>query len=243
MTACSHSSAWRRQVGQRNLDVEHVLDAAQQRHRRLRVGRLRHVVRHRRPERHRRDPGGHAGVLEHPGDAGRALVAGFLQAEALRRLGGVGRAGDRHRPGVRRVGQQRAEDDDGVDVELVGDGQQLGAERAPAHVGFHAVHQHDVAVAARRPAVRDPHRRPHQLPGDPVDLPDDRAIHLVVVVRLVVDLHDRVGLPDGVQVLERVAGRVAGVVPALKRRHDDRVVQFGQRGGLRPSIGGVTESA
>ena len=218
------------QIGQRNLDVEHFLDPAQQRDSRFRAGRLRHVVRHRRPERDRGYPGRNAGVLEHPGNARRPLVAGFLQPEALRRLGGVGRPGHRHRPGVRCVGQQSAQDHHGVDVELVGDGQQLGAEGAPPHVRLDAVHQHDVAVGARRAAVRDPHRRPHQFPRDAVDLPDDRAVHLIVVVGLVVDLDDRIGLPDGVQVLERIAGRVTRVIPALERSHDDRVVQFGERG-------------
>lgn len=50
--------------------------------------------------------------------------------------------------------------------------------------------------------------------GDTVDLPDDRTVHLVVVVGLVVDLNDELGFPDLVEVLQRVAGRVAGVVPA-----------------------------
>ena len=176
-------------------------------------------------------PAGDAGVLEHPGDPGRTLVAGLLQPEELRRVGGVGRARNRHRPGVRRVRQQCAEDDDGVDIELVGDGQQLGAECAPPHIRLDAVHQHDVAVRAGWAAVRNVHRRPHQLAGHTVDLPDHRPIDLVVVVGLVVDLDDRLGLPDRVQVLERVAGRVAGVVPALERRHHDGVVRV--RAGRR----------
>ena len=171
-----------------------------------------------------------ARVLEHAGDAGRPLVAGLLQPEHLRRVGGVGRARHRHRAGVRGVGQQRAQDDDGLHVELVGDRQQLRAEGAPAHVGLHAVHQHDVAVRAGRTAVRDPHRRPHQLPGHPVDLPNHRPVDLVVVVGLVVDLHDRLGFPDRVQVLQRVAGRVTGVVPALEGGDDDGVGQSGQVG-------------
>ena len=58
-----------RQVGQRHLDVEDVLDAAQQRHGGLRVRRLRDVVRHRRPERHRGNARRDAGVLEHARDA------------------------------------------------------------------------------------------------------------------------------------------------------------------------------
>ena len=177
-------------------------------------------------------PAWHARVLEHSGDARRPFVAGLLEPECLRRVGGVGRARHRDRAGVRGVGQQRTQDDDGLHVELVGDRQQLGAEGAPAHVGLHAVHQHDVAVRAGRTAVRDPHRRPHQLPGHPVDLPDHRPVDLVVVVGLVVDLHDRLGFPDRVQVLERVAGRVAGVVPALEGRDDDRVVEFRQVGRL-----------
>ena len=37
-------------------------------------------------------------------------------------------------------------------------------------------------------------------------------------------------------VLERIAGRVAGIVPALKRRHDDGVVQLGQRAAVRATI-------
>src|ERR1700761_1916466 len=53
-----------------------------------------------------------------------------------------------------------------------------------------------------------------------------RAAHLIVVVRLIVDLDDRIGLPDRVQMLQGIAGRVTGVVPALERRHNDRVVQF-----------------
>ena len=36
----------------------------------------------------------------------------------------------------------------------------------------------------------DAHRRPHQLARDAVDLADDGAIHLVVVVALVVDLDE-----------------------------------------------------
>jgi len=133
---------------------------------------------------------------------------------------------------VRRVGQQRAQDHHGVDVELLDDRQELGAERPPAHVGFDAVHQHHVAVAARWPAVGDPHRRPHQFAGDTVELADHRPIHLVVVVRLVVDVDDQLGFPDVVQVLHRIAGGVARVIPALERSHHDGVVQVGKRGAV-----------
>ena len=190
-------------------------------------------MRNGRPERHRGNAGLNARVLKHPGDAGRALIARLLQPERLRRIRRIGRPGDRHRSSVRRVGQQGAEDHDGLHVQLVGDGQQLGTERAPPHVGLHTVHQHDVAVAARRSAVRDPHRRPHQLARHSVDLTDHRPVDLVVVVGLIVDLHDLLGLPYRVQVLERVAGGVSGIVPALERCDDDRVAQVGQIGSHR----------
>ncbi|CKP55975.1 Uncharacterised protein [Mycobacterium tuberculosis] len=217
------------QVRQRHLDVEHVLDPAQQRNRRLRVRWVRHIVRHRRPKRHRRDAGPHTGRLEDAGDAGGALVACFLKAELPRRRRGVGRARDRHRPGVWGVGQQRPQDHHGVHVEFVDDRQQLVAKRAPAHIRLHPAHQHHVAVAAGWAAVRDPHGRPLQFAGNPIDLADDRPIDLVVVVGLVIDLDNRQCLPAGRQVCHGIAGRVAGVVPALERSHDDGVVQFGQR--------------
>jgi hypothetical protein len=51
---------------------------------------------------------------------------------------------------------------------------------------------------------------------------------LVVVIRLVVDLDDRLGFPDGVEVFQCVAGGVAGIVPALECSDDDRVIQLGQ---------------
>jgi hypothetical protein len=89
------------------------------------------------------------------------------------------------------------------------------------------------AIAARRPAVGDVHGRPHQLPGDAVDLSDHRPVDLVVVVGLVIDLDDRLGLPDRIEMLQRVTGRIAGVVPALEGRDNDRVAQFGQVDAVR----------
>ena len=97
------------------------LEGADQRQRDLRVGRGRHVVGHRRPQAHRRQVGRGARVVEHAGDPGRALVAGVLEAQLVhqRRVGGD--AADGHRAGVRHVGQQRAERDDHVRVELARD--------------------------------------------------------------------------------------------------------------------------
>ena len=63
------------------------------------------------PEAARLQAGVLAVVVQHPDDAGRALVARRLQAELLGHVG-VGAAGDGDGPGVRRVGQQPAERDD-----------------------------------------------------------------------------------------------------------------------------------
>jgi hypothetical protein len=68
---------------------------------------------------------------------------------------------------VRRVGQQRAEADDGVHVELAAELDELLAEAAPAHVRLDAADQDDVAVAARRPGHRDAGGRPLDAPADP----------------------------------------------------------------------------
>jgi len=47
------------------------------------------------------------------------------------------------------------------------------------------------------------------------------------------DLDERFGFPDGVEVLESITGRVTGVIPAFERCDDDRVAQIGQVGSLR----------
>ena len=128
-----------RQGAERHRELEHLLDPLQQGHRGAGRRRLGDVVRHRGPEADRRQPGLDAGVLEDAEDAGRSLVAGGAPARsAPRGLGVVGRAGDRGRPGVRRVGQQRAERDDDRHVELAQDLDQLVAEAAPAHVRLDA---------------------------------------------------------------------------------------------------------
>ncbi|SNQ48402.1 hypothetical protein FRACA_2460005 [Frankia canadensis] len=63
------------QVTQRDLDVEQILHPAQQGERRLRARGVRHVVRHRRPERHRRELRPRTRLAEHADDPRRSLVA------------------------------------------------------------------------------------------------------------------------------------------------------------------------
>ena len=61
------------------------------------------------------------------------------------------------------------------------------------------------------------------LAGDAVDLPDRRPVDLIVVVVLVVELRERLGLPDRIQVLQRATGGVAGVVPAFESGDENRM--------------------
>ena len=90
------------------------------------------------------------------------------------------------------------------------------AEVAPAHVGFDAAHQHDVAVAARRAACGQAGRRPLDLAGHAVDLADCGAVDLVVVVLLVVEFDEGFGVPDQFEVLDsrRLAASPASFQPS-----------------------------
>ncbi len=172
------------QVTERDGDVEQVLDVAEQGQRRLGARRLRDVVRHRRPDRQRGYPGPAARVLDDPDDAGRAFVARRLQVQAagdaLVRRG----AAHRHRPGVRRVGQQRAERHDHLHAELVAALEQLGRERLPPHVRLDAADQDHVAADVGQPRERDPRRRPGDEPPAVVVEGDHRPVDLEVVVVL-----------------------------------------------------------
>src|SRR3712207_1971954 len=224
-----------RQRAERHVELEDLLDPLQQRDRRPGGRRLRHVVRDGGPEADRRQPGLHAGVLEDAEDAGGPLVAGGLQPPLLGRLGVVGRAADRGRPGVRGVGEQGAEADHGARVELLAQLDQLLAEAAPAHVGLDAADQDDVPVGARRAGHRDAGGGPLDPAADPADERDGGPVDLEVVVVLGVERGERGGVPDELEVLQRPRGGVPGVVPALEGDDHHRVVEPGQvlRGGLR----------
>ena len=124
--------------------------------RRLRRRDLGGVLRHRRPQRRRRDPGRGHRVVEHADDAGRTLVARALEVEAIDQLGVAGRADDLHRPGVRHVGEQGAEADGHPRAELLGDADELGAEQLPAQRRLGTEHEQHVAAGHRR----RPQRRP-----------------------------------------------------------------------------------
>ena len=83
--------------------------------------------------------------------------------EALqqRRVGGV--AGHRHRTRVRHVAEQRAERDDDLHAERLGEVDDVRAERAPAHRRLDALHEHQVARRAWGARLEHLDRRPDDL--------------------------------------------------------------------------------
>ena len=109
------------------------LELAHERERGLRVRRGGDVVRHARPQRRRRDAAPLARVVQDADDAGRALVARGCTPRRSVSASSDGRPGDRDRPRVRDVGQQRAERHDHLHAERLGEVDDELAERAPAH--------------------------------------------------------------------------------------------------------------
>jgi hypothetical protein len=157
-------------------------------------------------------------------DAGGALVAAHLEAVPVAGVLAVGGGGDRDGARVRDVGHERAQGDDGGDLDRLGELHQLDGEGPPAERRLDALHQHD--VAAERGVARD-----QDAGGAPADaalaaLGDHaRAVDLEVVVVLGVERGDDLGPPDLGQVLDHGTGGLAGVVPALEGSDHHRVAQ------------------
>ena len=153
------------------------------------------------------------------------FVGRLLELEPVHQLGLGGRAGDRDRPGVRGVGEQRAQGDHELAAQVVAGREQLGAELAPAHVRLDAAHQDHVAVQVGGEATA----MLGAGPGDPavavVVGADDRPVDLEVVELLGVDGADDPGVPDLHQVVDHCRRGVRGVVPALERGDHHRVHQ------------------
>ena len=121
-------------------------------------------------------------------------------------------------PGVRRVGEQRAERDDGRHAELARRSSSSSSQNARQRMfGSIPCTSTTSPVGAGRPARPTAGWSATRSPGDPVDQPHRRPGDLEVVVVLGVDRGQRLGVPDQLEVLERAAGGVPGVVPALER--------------------------
>ncbi len=166
-----------------------------------------------------------ARVLEHADDAGRPFVRRLLELEPVDQLRLGGGAGDRDRPGVRGVGEQRAEGDHQLAAEVVAGREQLGAELPPLHVRLDAAHQDDVAVEVGRRGDRELGAGPGDPPVPGRVGADHRPVDLEVVELVGVDRADDPGVPDPHQVVDGGGGGVGGVVPALEGGDDDGVHQ------------------
>ena len=171
---------------------------------------------HRRPQRRRGDARLAAGHAQHADDAGGALVAGTAQLQALGQLLVVGGAVDRHRAGVRHIGQQRPEGHDEPRLEVLGDAEHVPAERRPAEVRLDPLEDDHVGVAAGHATGRETVRGPGEVPPAVVVEVHERAGDGEVEELLGVQLGEGGGAPLLHQVLGRAGGGVAGVVPAAE---------------------------
>ena len=150
----------------------------------------RDVVRHGRPEAHRPQLGGAARVVENADDPRRPLVARELEPELLDEAR-VGRgAGHRRRPGVRHVGEQRAEGHDELDAELAGEPDHEVGECAPAVVRLDAEQDHRVAIGPGDGRVVERVLRPLDAPRQPLVEDDGRPHRLEVDEPLRVDVRE-----------------------------------------------------
>src|SRR5512133_149696 len=180
-----------------------------------RVGGQVEVVGQGGPQPDRRDALAAGQFAEDAEDAGRPLVAGDVQPQALGQVTVAGRADHLDRPGVGDVGQQGAHRDQHLDPQAGGDLDDLGGEGPPAQVGL-VPSDHDQVVVGRGQAGGA------QLDGRPldppvaVDQPHRGPGGLEVVELLGVDGGEglgRQGVPDRVQ---GGGGGLAGVVPAVE---------------------------
>ena len=199
---------------------------AQQGQRRLGARRLGDVVRHGGPEGDRRDAEPGARVLEDPDDAGRPLVGRRLQLEPVDELGLGGVAGHRDRPGVRGVGQHRAQGDDSsppsssqaASISAQNCRQRMFGSMPRTRTtsrsssGGEATAIRVVGQAMRRCPRRQ--RRPSAGSPGSRSSPRGRA-------------RPRARVPDPDQVVDHPGGGVPGVVPALEGGDDHGIDQVG----------------
>ncbi len=205
--------------------VEQLLEPGDDRQGGLGGRRVRGVVGHGRPDRHRLDADLCCGVRDDPDDPCRPLVAADLEVVPVPGVLVVARRGDRDRPGVRDVGDERAEGDDARHARLLRELHELDRERTPAERRLDPLDEEHVATEGSVGREEHPGRPPADPPRPAVD-DDPRPVDLEVVVVLRVEGGDRLGVPDVDEVLDDGRGRLAGVVPPLEGGDEDRVVEF-----------------
>ncbi len=190
-------------------------------HERLaRLGRrdLGGVAGHGGPQRGGGDAGGRECVTEHADDAGRPLVRGRAQLEAIEQLVVGRRADDLGGLAVREVGEQGAEADGHRHAAALGEADHLLGEHPPSQRRLGT--EQEQGVGARQAGRPHPHDRPLDVPlrrsptGGVAVEADARAHGGEVGEPLGVDVADLGGRPVGDHVLEGARRGVAGVVPS-----------------------------
>lgn len=166
-----------------------------------------------------------------PRDAGGPLVVGAAERCALGERLVRGDARDRDRARVRHVRQQRTEGHDDLDAERLGQVDDRGGERAPAHRRLRTGEEHQVTGRAGDVRREDLHLGPGDLARDPVAQRDLRARRLEVVELLRIDRREAFRAERRGHEAERGRGGVGGVVPAAERAYEGRRTE-----ALRPAI-------
>jgi hypothetical protein len=128
---------------------------------------------------------------------------------------------------VGHVGEEGAERDDHLDLELFGDADDLGTERAPLQLRLDAEEHHGVALGAGQGRRHHLVGRPGDLAGDAVHQAHLRAGRREVVEVLGVERGERAPAPALGEVAGGGRGCVGGVVPALERGHEHGPAQRG----------------
>ena len=169
--------------------------------------------------------------MQDAGDAGRTLVAGGAQPQALDQRVVGGQAGDRDGARVRHVGEQRAQGDHHLHAQRLGQLHDHVAERAPAVGRLVPDEEDEVARRARDASLEQLGLGPGDLAAAPLGEADARAGGLEVEELLGVDAGEAAPLQGRADEADRGGGGVRGVVPALERA-DER----GRAQGVRPAI-------
>ena len=131
--------------------------------------------------------------------------------------------------GVADLGEQRAEDDHALHLELLAHGGNALDVRAPCGVRFDAGEEDDVTVEALGVLGGEEVGRPLHAALAALQ-PDLRPDLREVVEPLRVDVAQRLAAPAAVDEADGAAGRFPRVIPALKPGDEDRAAQRRSRG-------------
>ena len=133
---------------------------------------------------------------------------------------------------MRNVCEQRAHQHDAVDTQFLRQADELGGVGTPLVGGLHAVDEDEIDGGPGDHGLADAGVRPLDAPlARRVPL-DHGAGELEVVELVGIDRGDPLAAEEPAQVLQGVAGRFTGVVPALERRQHDGDAPLGLGGVL-----------